>query len=323
MSMGSRTLGQVLGPWCRTPAPPAADGSSDGQLLERFRRDGDETAFALLVQRHGPMVLGVCQRVLKDSHDAEDAFQATFLVLVRKAASLRRPDSLAGWLHGVAYRTALKARAAAARRRAAERQTVLMPLTDPLDDEASRREVRAALDEELDRLPEKYRAPLVLCYLEGKTNEDAARQLGWPAGSMSYRLTRGRELVRRRLDRRGLALAPLAFAALLGRAATAPAMPDALARSTVQAALRARLGQAAGVSAPAAELVGEVLRSLTAGGLPRWALVALACLAGVLLALGVAYGALAGARPNPPPPTLSAPAPPDSDAASGRGCSTP
>jgi RNA polymerase sigma factor (sigma-70 family) len=158
-------------------------------------------AFAEVVRRHGPMVLGVCQRVLRHYQDAEDAFQATFLVLAEKAQRLRRPELLANWLYGVAYRTALHARQRGARRREHEREAASMCAAKS-EQEMGSEELRRLLDEELSRLPEKYRTPLVLCYLEGKTNEEAARLLGWPVGSMSYRLGRGRELLRKRLEAR-------------------------------------------------------------------------------------------------------------------------
>jgi RNA polymerase sigma factor (sigma-70 family) len=177
----------VIG-YIRRVAGPGDPGTpTDGRLLERFVRNKDESAFQALLQRHGAMVLGVCRRVLGDVHDAEDAFQATFLVLVRKARSIGKADSVGSWLYGVAYRTALKARADAARRRIHERQGGEMSNSDPLADVAWR-DLRAVLDEELGRLPEKYKAPLVLCYLEGKTNEEAAQLLGWTKGTVSGRL---------------------------------------------------------------------------------------------------------------------------------------
>jgi RNA polymerase sigma factor (sigma-70 family) len=169
-------------------------------LVERFVQRQDEEAFAALVRRHGPLVLGVCRRVLHDWDDAQDAFQATFFVLARKAASLAKPEALGNWLYGVAFRTAVKARARAARRREYERQAGRA--TANPSSELARRDLWEALDEELSRLPEKYRAPLVRCYLEGKTNEEAARELGCPPGSMSGRLARGRELLRERLTSR-------------------------------------------------------------------------------------------------------------------------
>jgi RNA polymerase sigma factor (sigma-70 family) len=186
--------------------PPAAD-QSDRHLLEQFTRRRDETAFAVLVQRHGSLVLGVCRRVLKDVHDAEDAFQATFLILVRKAGSIAQPELLANWLYGVAYRTARKARTDAARRRHHERRALSRSMIDRLP-EAAWRELRAVLAEELARLPDKYRAPLVLCDAQGLTHEEAAQQLAWPIGSMSARLARGRKMLRERLAGRDLAGLP-------------------------------------------------------------------------------------------------------------------
>src|SRR5208283_4994999 len=178
---------------------------TDGQLLDAFVVRRDEAAFTTLVQRHGPMVQRVCRRVLGDAHDAEDAFQAAFLVLARKAGAIRHRSSVGGWLYEVAYHLALRGRANAARRRKHERQAPEMSPPNPLS-EREREELQTMLDEELHRLPEKYRTPLVLCYLEGKTNTQAAEELGWPAGSMSSRLTRARELLRDRLAGRGVAL---------------------------------------------------------------------------------------------------------------------
>src|SRR5436309_15855489 len=151
----------------RPPAHPLPNGS-DADLLHRFVRDRDESAFAGLMERHGPMVLGVCRRVLRTDRDADDVFQATFLVLVRKAASLRRPELLGNCLYGVAYRIALRARAAAARQPALGRQVEEMPAAEAVDEKVWD-ELRPVLDEEVNRLPEKYRAPVVLCHLEGKT----------------------------------------------------------------------------------------------------------------------------------------------------------
>jgi RNA polymerase sigma-70 factor (ECF subfamily) len=206
------------------PGPTAEP--TDGRLLERFAHSRDEAAFSDLVQRHGPLVLGVCRRLLGHEQDAEDAFQATFLVLARKAAILGRRGSVAGYLYTVAYRLARRARAMAARRRFHERQVALMsPAADAAPEAWS--DLRPVLDEELSRLPEKYRLPLLLCDLEEKTYAQAARELGWPVGSMSKRLVRGRDLLRRRLARRGVTLAGGALAAILGRDATA-AVPGPL-----------------------------------------------------------------------------------------------
>jgi RNA polymerase sigma factor (sigma-70 family) len=174
---------------------------SDAQLLRRFNLLQDPGAFTALVQRHWPTVLGVCRRLLRDDHSAEDACQAAFMVLLRKARLIAQPERLASWLYGVALRVAGKARSRAARRRDHERRVIVPAAADPLR-EVVRRDLHALLTAEIHTLPEKYRGPLLLCYWEGLTNEEAARQLGCPAGSMSWRLARGRELLRRRLTRR-------------------------------------------------------------------------------------------------------------------------
>lgn len=232
---------------------------SDEQLLSAFAQRREEIAFAALVRRHGPMVLSVCRRVLRHSQDAEDAFQATFLVLVEKASRLNRPELLANWLYGVAYRTALHARQRAARRGARDKEVAAMfsPLSDK---EVESRELRRVLDEELQRLPEKYRAPLVLCYLEGKTNEEAARVLGWPSGSMSHRLARGRELLRARLESRLAGLAVLLPAIWLAEHLQPVVVSPLLAKTTVQAAV-ALMG--AKVAAAGAGLISASVRELT------------------------------------------------------------
>src|SRR5215831_324958 len=157
---------------------PDLASQTDNELLKRFLANRDENAFEALVRRHGPMVLALCRRILRDPLDAEDAFQATFLVFVRKAASIARRELLGNWLYGVAFRTARAARAAGARRRAKERQ-VCRPAEVTDADESARRDLRPVLDAELDRLPEKYRAAVVLCDLEGKSRKESARQLGW------------------------------------------------------------------------------------------------------------------------------------------------
>ena len=171
----------------------------DQQLLERFTAsdDRDELLFDALIERHGPMVLRVCCRLLDDTNDAEDAFQATFLVLLRQARSIRHKGSLAAWLHGVALRVASRARADSARRRRIERQVIRQ--TAERNGEPDRQDLRAMIDLELARLPEKYREPIVLCYLEELTHEGAAERLGWPVGTVRGRLARARDLLRSRL----------------------------------------------------------------------------------------------------------------------------
>jgi RNA polymerase sigma factor (sigma-70 family) len=271
---------------------------SDGALLERFAARGEEAAFEALLQRHGPMVLGTVRRVLGDAHDAEDAFQATFLVLVRSARSVGKAGSVGSWLHGVAHRTALKARAARAARRKHERRVAVMANNGP---GAAWGELRQVLDEEVGRLPEPCRGPFVLCYLEGKTYDEAARLLGLPKGTVSTRLTRARELLRARLTRRGLALSAGLLATALSQNA-APAVPPALAAATLSAAAQAA------VSPQAAALAEGVLRAM----LMSKCKVATA----VLLAVGVVIGGAGGfawrmqAAEQPAPGQRSRPANP-------------
>ena len=162
-------------------------GLTDGQLLKRFLTQRDDAAFAALVRRHGPMVLEVCRRALGNHHDAEDAFQVTFLVLARKATSIGQPELLGNWLYGAAYRAALEAKAA--RRRVKESQVSAMPEPEAPAQPDVLLELRPVLDQELSRLPDKYRIPMVLCDLEGRTCRDAARQLGIPERTLSGRLT--------------------------------------------------------------------------------------------------------------------------------------
>jgi membrane fusion protein, heavy metal efflux system len=213
----------------------------DRELLERFLTQGDEVAFATLVKRHGPLVLAVCRRVLHHTQDAEDAFQATFLVLVRKAGSISRRDSVGSWLYGVATRIALKARTQIARKRAQE--TAFRDLAAPQPPrELAGNDFGPALDEEVNRLPEKYRIPLVLCYLEGKTTAEAARQIGCPRGTVLSRLARARERLRLRLAHRGFALPATLSAIGLAPSAASTVVPAALAGSTVKAALALAAG---------------------------------------------------------------------------------
>jgi serpin B len=214
----------------RGVAHPEGAAPSDGQLLERFAARRDEVAFEALLERHGPMVWNVCRRVLANPSDADDAFQATFLVLVRKATSIARQGSVGSWLHGVARRVSLDALARAARQRERERKRAAQAPPP----EAPAAEVRAVIDEELGRLPEKYRAPVVLCYLEGKTNDEAALLLGWSRGTVAGRLSRARDLLRGRLARRGLALTPTALAAILVEgAAVSAALPPGPSRAVL------------------------------------------------------------------------------------------
>jgi RNA polymerase sigma factor (sigma-70 family) len=187
---------------------------SDGQLLERYLADRHEAAFAVLLHRHGPMIWRVCQRSLRHRHNAEDVFQATFLTLARKASSIRKAASVACWLHGVAYRLSRRLQDEIIRERLRETPSGGRAPTDPVE-QASGQELHEALDEELARLPDKYRAPLVLCYLEGKTQDEAAVGLGWSLSTLKRRLERGRQLLAARLRRRGLGLGVALVGAVL------------------------------------------------------------------------------------------------------------
>lgn len=216
-----------------------SDGVGDGELLERFVALGDEVAFSALVTRYGSMVLGVCRRVIGNLHDAEDAFQATFLVLARKARSLREPNSLSNWLYGVAYRTALEARTKAVRLRVRERVLSEEPVVAG-QHELDRIEIRAILDGEINRLPQRYRSPFVLCCLEGRTNEEAARLLCCPKGTILSRLAWARQRLRQRLTRRGVTLS----VASLGTLWATEAASAKLVHATSQSARLFVLGQA-------------------------------------------------------------------------------
>jgi RNA polymerase sigma factor (sigma-70 family) len=235
---------------------------TDGQLLESFIARRDEAAFAGLVRRHGPMVLGVCRRILGNSHDADDAFQAAFLVLVRKAGSVEPRELVGNWLYGVACRTAWKAKSAAAKRRLHERQVQPMPATQPRT-EADWSDLQPVLDQELERLGANDRTAVVLCDLEGKSQREAARCLGWPEGTLTTRLTRARRLLAQRLTRRGVALSSGALALTLAQHAASAAVPAPLALSTIQAATLLAAGQAAAAaSAPVAALTEGVLHAM-------------------------------------------------------------
>src|SRR5438132_981596 len=228
---------------------------SDGHLLDRFLARRDEAAFEALVRRHGPMVLGVCRRVLSNAHDADDAFQAVFLVLVRKAASIQPRDLVGNWLYGVAYRTALEARGILARRRAKERQVHAMPesAAPPVEDDA---ELRRVLDEELSRLPDKYRVPIVLCDLGSRTRKQVAALLRIPEGTLSSRLATGREMLARRLKRRGLGVSAAALVAFLTQQASA-SVSAPLVVATVHAATLFAAGTTAAAISTNAILVTE------------------------------------------------------------------
>jgi RNA polymerase sigma factor (sigma-70 family) len=248
----------------------------DAGLLRRFVRDNDEGAFEALLRRHGPMVLAACRRVLGHEQDAEDAFQATFLVLARRAGCVGEPASLACWLYGVARRTALEARARALRRRQKERQLTPAPPAEETPD-ADWADLRAVLDREVALLPDRYREAFLLCHVQGKTNEEAARLLGCPKGTVLSRLAWARERLRLRLSRRGVGL----LAGLLALA-EAPAVAPVLLDTTARAA-----ASAAAVPQPVAELTEGVMRAMRYAKLKGYA-------AAVLAVVALGYAGLVG-----------------------------
>jgi RNA polymerase sigma factor (sigma-70 family) len=261
--MHSAQVGVVLG-YVRQLAARKDHELPDHHLVERFAAHRDEAAFAALLKRHGPMVLGVCHSVLHNLHDAEDAFQVAFLVLAQRAGSIHRRESVGSWLYQVAYHLALRAKANAARRKVLEQRAVTMPSVDPVLD-LSLRELQSVLFEELEGLPEQYRAPLVLCGLEEKSLDEAARLLGWTRWTVKGRLQRGREQLRSRLCRRGLDLSSGLFGTALGLNAASGQVPATLADSTLQAALKVAGGQgvkAGGVSAKVAALVQGATKTM-------------------------------------------------------------
>jgi RNA polymerase sigma factor (sigma-70 family) len=276
-------------------------GLTDAELLECYLTWRGEDAFASLLQRHGPMVLGVCRRVLRNEADAHDAFQATFLVFVRKAASIRHRQLLGNWLYGVAHKTALKAKALDRRRRAKERQAALRPAAMPPDDAAQ--ELLARLDEALGRLPDKYRVPIVLCDLEGKPLKEAARQLGCPQGTVASRLARAREKLARRLACSGVLFSGAVVGTALVQGTMSACVPVSLMVSTVQAATAIAAGNAATAGMISTEVV-----ALTEGVVKAMRMTKLRTLTTVVLAVTLlgggggllTYRTLGAERPSAP-----------------------
>jgi RNA polymerase sigma factor (sigma-70 family) len=288
-------------------AAGTGDEPPDGVLLERFTARRDEAAFAALVRRYGPLVLGICRRVLHHEHDAEDAFQAVFCVLARKAGTLRPGTAVGAWLYTVTCRIARKAKAVQVRRHMRETDLPDIPAPDQ-PPEWLWRELQPVLDEEVSRLPERFRRPFVLCCLEGKTNEQAAAQLNCPLGTVLSRLARARERLRTRLIRRGLTLSAEMLAAVLAYQATAAPVGGALAEAAVRAGVRYATGQpvAAGVAA------------LADGFLKALARTRLTLAVGLMSALGIIVLILcllwlrprdAGARNTPAPGRPPTPSP--------------
>ena len=255
----------------------------DRLLLERFAATRDEDAFAALVKRHGALVWGVCWRSLRHAQDAEDCFQATFVVLARRAGSIRWHESVANWLYGVASRVAAEAKAKRTRRQSRERQEVVIPEEKPMPDEATR-ELCAVIDEELRSLPQSYREPLLLCYLERKTTDQAVRQLGWSQRTLERRLAQGLERLRARLTRRGLTVSGVLLAIALAEQTTRAAVPAGLVAATISSATSLSAG-ASGTVLALAETVSKGI---------AMAKLKLATLAVFLLGMTVGAGLLLG-----------------------------
>jgi RNA polymerase sigma factor (sigma-70 family) len=261
-------------------------GLRDGELLGRYVDRRDEAALAALVHRHGPMVWGVCRRQLSH-HDAEDAFQATFIVLVRKAASIEQREAVANWLYGVAHQTALQARRSAARRRAREVQVTEMP--DAEAPQEQRADLQPFLDEELSRLPDHYRTVIVLSDLEGRTRKEVAAQLGCPEGTVASRLVRARAMLAKRLSQRGVALSGGALAVVLSQSTGSACVPAAVVSSTIKAASLCAAGQAA-IPVKVAALAEGVLKAMLLNKLkPALAVLVVVAMVG-LIGYGMARG---------------------------------
>ncbi len=325
--MGRATSTAVLQNLGRLFEAGTVAGLAEGQLLDRFVRRRDASAFEVLIERHGPMVLGVCRRILRDPNDVEDAFQATFLVLVRKAGSIRDRGILGPWLHSVASKTALRARANARRHSGVIARSLV---TDPLDELAfdprdahDRVEHDGILDEEVGRLPEKYRTPLVLCYFEGLTHEQAAARLRWPVGTVRGRLARARDRLRDRLTRRGITLS-VAFAAAGLTAEGAKAKLCIVSAALVESTRRASLAFTAGKglfvpfaapSTPVILLTHQILRGSI-----------MFKLTGIVSAFGVAAAVatgVVGALQDPAPATSAGASTPSAATATGTTTAAP
>jgi RNA polymerase sigma factor (sigma-70 family) len=292
----TRPLQTLLHQLRRAADPPGAGTPTDGQLVDRWVAHRDEAAFELLLWRHGPVVLAACRRLLASADAAEDAFQATWLVFLRKAGGLRRREAVAAWLHRVACRVALRARAAAARQLARER-TAADVQAPPAADAVAWRDLRAVLDEEIDRLPDHYRRAFVLCCLQGQTHAEAARQLGRAQGTVSSWLARARDCLRGRLTRRGVTLGAGGLGAALAGDAPA-AVPVPLVTATAQAAARLAAGRAATAGAVPAHVAALAEGVLTTMAMKKLAVTtALLVAAGLTAAAGgLAYTAAAGGQ---------------------------
>ena len=262
--MSSRDPSDVVRLLHRLSGEQSGAEPSDGQLIYQFVSLRDEAAFAVLLSRHGQLVFGVCRQILRDTHAAEDAFQATFLVLARKAGMIRERDSVAAWLHRVAVNIAHSARTDTNRRRTHESKAATMFPTYSAEEFAAP-DWLARVHQEVDRLPEKYRLPVVLCYLESRTHEEAAARLDWPLGSVKGRLARARDLLRARLARRGLALTAAVLGGVLAPDATAAPVPPALLELTLRTAVSFGPGEFVAEAPSAAHALAEgALRAMAA-----------------------------------------------------------
>jgi RNA polymerase sigma factor (sigma-70 family) len=273
----------VLRQLSRIAAERAPAANADGELMARFLSRRDDEAFAVLMRRHGPMVLGVCRRVLGHTQDAEDSFQATFMLLAQRAGSIRKRDSLSSWLHGVAYRLSARART---RRQSRPVSTYSAPLTDVTEPGAAAawRELQALLDEEIQRLPDVCRSALVLCYFEGASHEEAAARLGWPVGSVKSRLNRARQLLRDRLARRGIGLSVAALGAFLAADGAAAQLPSSSSGATLTAARR--LLEDGLLGGLVAENVIDLVKNGGAGALPSRGGSILAAVGAMMILIG-------------------------------------
>jgi RNA polymerase sigma factor (sigma-70 family) len=298
--MVDRQANVVLQGLCKLVEAQAAQ-LSDGQLLQRFAAGRDEAAFAVLLQRYSRLVYSVCRNVLRHDHDAEDAFQATFLVLARRAGAIRSDQAIGSWLYRVAYRVSIKARTAAERRRRQESQAAQPPEARPTGDLAWR-ELQAMLDRELNRLPDKYRAPFVLCCLLGKSKTEAAADLNWKEGTVSSRLSHARQLLRTRLARRGVTLSALLSGLAISEQGDAGTVPPRLIAAVQDAAPRFLRGET--IATTPAVLARSVLRGMAATRLT------VACAFAAIVSLAGVAAAFAFQRPIDPvqPVSFGAPA---------------
>jgi RNA polymerase sigma factor (sigma-70 family) len=314
--MATAQLGTLMRHIKGLAAGPAGRQPTDRQLLDDFASRRDDGAFTTLMERHGPMVLRVCRRVLGHEQDAEDAFQATFLVLARNTASIRRPEALVSWLYGVAYRTAMRAKRTAARRR--NREARLRERTPTVTPSPTWDDVQAVLDEEVQRLPESVRSAFVLCVLNGKTERAAAAELGVKEGTLSWRVTRARQRLRKQLTRRGIQLSALLGALSLAQVGSRAAVPAALARSTIGLGLSVAAGEpAAAIPSHVAALAAGVTRAMF---LTKTKIAAALLLAAGLFAAGAGVlrhqtvAAEESKDPPAPPAAKTPPRPPAAEA---------